>query len=120
MERGIWGYGRDAGYVAGTDLVGYAVEATDGSIGKIDKHTDDVERSYVVVDTGPWIFGRRVVIPAGVISRVDTEAGVVRLSCTRDEVKDSPEFAKDQDEDESTFVKLVGKYYASGRSGTIG
>ena len=53
------------------DLVGFDVEATDGSIGKIDEATYDVGASYVVVDTGPWIFGSKVMLPAGTISRVD-------------------------------------------------
>jgi hypothetical protein len=25
-----------------------------------------------VVDTGPWIFGRKVLLPAGVVERIDT------------------------------------------------
>ena len=29
--------------------------------------------AYVVVGTGPWIFGKKVMLPAGVISRVDEE-----------------------------------------------
>src|SRR5436190_19454364 len=36
-----------------------------GSIGKIDEATNDTGSSSVVVDTGPWIFGRKVVILAG-------------------------------------------------------
>ena len=39
MEVDIWRY-RDASY-AGTDITGFGVEALDGSIGKIDKATDD-------------------------------------------------------------------------------
>ena len=41
----------------------------DGSIGKVDELTDEVGRSAVVVDTGPWIFGRKVVILPGRSSR---------------------------------------------------
>ena len=33
------------------DLVGYHVEATDGSIGKIDEASDEAGAAYVVVDT---------------------------------------------------------------------
>ncbi|MFB6545606.1 hypothetical protein ACFCW4_26345, partial [Streptomyces virginiae] len=35
------GAGEDTGYQAGTDIVGYKVEATDGSIGKISKHSEE-------------------------------------------------------------------------------
>ena len=50
---------------------GFSVEAQDGSIGKIDETTNEVGGSYIVVDTGPWIFGKKVLLPAGMIERVD-------------------------------------------------
>ena len=34
----------------------------DGEIGKIDEATYDVGSAFVVVDTGPWILGRKVLI----------------------------------------------------------
>lgn len=40
-------------------VMGFSVEARDGGIGKIDEATYDVGSSYIVVDTRPWIFGRR-------------------------------------------------------------
>ena len=46
-----------------TDLTGYEVEATDGGIGSVDEATNDVGGSYIVVDTGPWIFGKKVLLP---------------------------------------------------------
>ena len=53
------------------DLSGYSVEATDGGIGKVDNDTNEVGSGSLIVDTGPWIFGKKVMIPAGVIARVD-------------------------------------------------
>jgi hypothetical protein len=41
------------------DLTGYQVEAIDGRIGKIDEASIDAGASYVVVDTGFWIFGKK-------------------------------------------------------------
>ena len=32
---------------------------------------DDDTESYLIVDTGPWIFGKKVMLPAGVV-RVST------------------------------------------------
>lgn len=43
-----------------TGLVGYKVHATDGDIGKVDEANDEVGSAQIVVDTGPWIFGRKV------------------------------------------------------------
>src|SRR5688500_13907922 len=46
--------------LARTDVTGFEVEATDGSIGKVDDATNDIGDSYIIVDTGPWIFGKKV------------------------------------------------------------
>ena len=59
---------------AGIDLTGYSVEARDGGIGKIDEATYEAGGSFVVVDTGPWIFGKKVMLPAGVIDRSTSTA----------------------------------------------
>ena len=69
----------------------------DGEIGKIDEATYDVGSPYIVVDTGPWIFGRKVLLPAGVIQRIDPNNEKVYVDRTKEQIKDSPEF------DESTY-----------------
>ena len=104
-----WTYGDDSG-VTGADLVGYKVEATDGSIGKIDRCSYEVNASYLVVDTGPWIFGKKVMLPAGVVNNADHEDRKVYVGRTKDEIKSAPEF------DESTYTEPVyrdklGSYY---------
>ena len=74
----MWDYRADL-RALDRDLVGYDVEATDGKIGKIDESTDDVGASYLVVDTGFWIFGKKRMIPAGVVERIDdTDEKVLR------------------------------------------
>src|SRR4029450_7468294 len=70
----VWSY-RDTEWSEGGDLVGYDVEATDGSIGKIDEASNEAGSSYLVVDTGPWVFGKKGLLPAGTISRVGMEEG---------------------------------------------
>jgi hypothetical protein len=94
----------------GVDLVGFEIEATDGGIGKIDEATYDVGASYVVVDTGPWIFGKKVMLPAGVIQRVDLDSQKVFVDRTKDEIKNSPEFDEDMYRDK-TYRSRLGSYY---------
>src|SRR5262249_2326131 len=53
------------------DIGGFKVEALDGSIGKVDNATYEVGRSHIVVDTGPWIFGKKVMLPAGIVRSID-------------------------------------------------
>jgi hypothetical protein len=95
-----------------SSLVGFGVEATDGSIGKVDEATGDIGASYVVVDTGPWIFGKKVMIPANMIDRVDYDDEKVYVTATKEQIKNAPEF------DESTYRSQsyrdqLGDYYSN-------
>jgi hypothetical protein len=86
-----WSYRDDAG-VTGAELVGYKVEATDGGIGKIDSASHEVNASYLVIDTGPWIFGKKVMLPAGVVNHVDHDDRKVYVDRSKQQIKDAPEF----------------------------
>ena len=87
----IWTYRPDIERGA-ADVTGYDVEATDGHIGKVDEATWEAGASYVVVDTGFWIFGKRRMIPAASIQQVDPETSTVWLSLTKDQVKEAPDY----------------------------
>jgi hypothetical protein len=97
-----------------TDVVGFHVEARDGSIGKIDEATNETGRAHLVVDTGPWIFGRKVVIPAGAVSGLDIDDRKVFVDLTKDEIKGSPEFDPVRGYD-LEYGDRLGTYY--GRMG---
>ena len=105
-----------------TDLVeigpieGFSVEAQDGSIGKIDEATNEIGGSYVVVDTGPWIFGKKVMLPAGVVRDVDLDAQTVFVNRSKDEIKNAPEFDQDRYRDDA-YKQDLGGYYSRGGAG---
>ena len=80
------------------NLAGYGVEALDGGIGKIDEASNEVGPAYIVVDTGPWIFGKKVLLPAGVIERVDHDDEKVYVNRTKDQIKNAPEFDEEHDQ----------------------
>ena len=106
-----WTYGRDVDVTGDReDLVGFDVEATDGHIGKIDEASNDVGGSYVVVDTGPWIFGSKVVLPAGTIKRVDRNDRRVYVYRSKDEIRSAPKFDKDTYRDRA-YRDRLGDYY---------
>jgi hypothetical protein len=102
--------------MASTDIAGYGVEAIDGSIGKVDESTYEVGASYIVVDTGPWIFGKKVMLPAGVVQRVDTAEEKVYVNRTKDQIKDSPEF-DDSLTSDTGYRSELGSYYGPGGTG---
>jgi hypothetical protein len=97
-------------------VVGYGVEAPDGSIGKVDDATYEMRSSYLVVDTGPWIFGKKVMLPAGVIDRVDLQEEKVFVNRSKDQIKNAPEYDDALFEDE-TYRGEVGTYYGPGGAG---
>jgi hypothetical protein len=99
-----------------TTLIGYGVEAIDGSIGKVDEATATTGTGYIIVDTGPWIFGKKVMLPAGVISQIDTAEEKVYVNRAKDEIKSAPEFDDSLLQDE-TYHSRVGSYYGPGGAG---
>jgi hypothetical protein len=98
------------------DLTGFKVEARDGGIGKVDEATYEAGGSFIVVDTGPWIFGKKVLLPAGVIRDIDPDTETIFVNLTKDEIKNAPEFDEDRYRDESYRTELSGYY--GGRTGT--
>jgi hypothetical protein len=111
MMNELWTYRTFNRQVNTDQLKGFGVEARDGSIGKIDDATDEVGRSYIVVDTGPWIFGRKVVIPAGAIERIDWDDQSVFATLTKDQIKNSPEFDPELGYDDDEYHTRLGSYY---------
>src|SRR5918911_3787674 len=77
----LWRY--DDPSWADIDLVGYDVAALDGEIGKIDEAGEEIGARYLLVDTGPWIFGKRVMLPAGLVEQVDVAEKPVPVRPTR-------------------------------------
>jgi len=99
-----------------SDLTGFSVEAIDGSIGKVDEASNDVGAGFIVVDTGPWIFGKKVMLPAGVVKDVDLDAETVFVNRTKDQIKNAPEFEESMYRDE-TYRSELGTYYGPGGIG---
>jgi hypothetical protein len=96
------------------DLAGYDVEASDGHIGKVDEATYEAGWSSVVVDTGFWIFGKKRMIPAGVIQRIDPDDRKVYVSLSKEEIKQAPDFDEARREQEAYRTEL-DDYYRRGR-----
>jgi len=102
--------------VVRTELRGYEVEALDGRIGTVAEATDDVRGGYVVVDAGPWIFRKKVMLPAGVVHGVDRDARKLYVNRTREQIDNAPELGETGYDDDAYRVAL-GRYYGSGGAG---
>lgn len=73
-------------------LVGYDVEATDGRVGEIDENSLQADSSFIVVDTGWWIFERKRLIPSGLISSISGPEHTIYLSLSKREVNAAPAY----------------------------
>jgi hypothetical protein len=114
----IWTYRSET--FSQQNLSGMSVEAIDGSIGKVDDATNEVGASYIVVDTGPWIFGKKVLLPAGVISSVDFDTETVFVNRTKDQIKNAPKYEEDRMRDQELRNRYYGDlagYYGTGGPG---
>jgi hypothetical protein len=78
---------------------GYAIEASDGQIGSVsDFLFDDATWlvRWLVVDTGNWLSGRKVLLPPSVLAQLDAKEKVFAVKLTMQQVKDSPDIDTDR------------------------
>jgi len=78
---------------------GYAISASDGRIGTVvDFLFDDASWMvrWLVVDTGKWLTGRKVLLPPSVLGHPDVDAREFTVRLTKQQVKDSPEIECDR------------------------
>jgi hypothetical protein len=107
MDTDLWTYNESLDPPKSLD--GFGVVALDGDVGKVDEATYEVGDSYIVVDTGPWIFGRKVLIPAKAIARLDIPDEKVYLRLKQDQITDAPSF--DDTVDPSQRREEIDAYY---------
>ncbi len=113
MSEGVnlWQFRDTSGHTAGTDLIGFHVEAVDGSVGKVDRLSEVVGSQYMVVDTGPWIFGRLVLLPAGTVIRIEIAEQKVYVDRTKDDIKNSPTLGASDSDQGPDFQDRYALYY---------
>ncbi|MFW6154241.1 MAG: PRC-barrel domain-containing protein [Planctomycetota bacterium] len=105
--------------------MGFALQATDGRIGKVkDMYFDDQTWAiqYLVADTGGWLTGRKVLIsPRSAVGEGDWDAEVLPVSLTRGQIENSPPISEDEPVSRRAQTRL-GEYYNWGAywSGYLG
>ena len=77
----------------------YHVQATDGTVGRVKDFLFDSQEwvvRYVVVETGEWQQGRRVLLIPGVLGVPSVEGRILPVDLTRDQVENSPDVDADK------------------------
>jgi hypothetical protein len=81
------------------EVQGYYIKGSDGEIGHVDSflvNEDDWKIHYLVVDTGNWLPGRKVLLAHPWINRIDWRNGQVHVALTREEIEASPPYDPSQ------------------------
>lgn len=76
------------------EVCAFAVRAIDGDAGRVqDFYFDDDTWAirYLVVRTGDWLWGRRVLLRPAVLGTTDVSARMLRVALTRRQVHDGPD-----------------------------
>ncbi len=77
---------------------GYSIEAKDGAIGTVSDFLFDDESwlvRWLVVDTGRWLSGRKVLLPPSALGRLDANDRTLTVGLAKQQIKDSPEIDSD-------------------------
>jgi hypothetical protein len=113
MTLELWAFRAEVS-TEGADLRGLAVQALDGGIGKVEEVVERESRTILLVDTGPWIFGKTVKLPAGLVAGVDAEQGIVLVDRPKDDIKKAPEPDGDGADDAAHEAALARHYGGGG------
>ena len=97
----------------GNDIKSFDVYADDdrvGSVANILVDENDGRFRYFIIDTGFWIFGKKVLLPVG-LARLDYEKKHLFVpKLTKEQVKNLPEFSEDLAIDNDYEEKVRGVY----------
>lgn len=80
------------------DITGYQIHASDGEIGHVADLVVDHKFwviRYMIVDTGNWLPGKRVLVSTGWVQNIPWSESKVNVSLSQASVKDSPEYSPD-------------------------
>ena len=107
----IWSFREEA--VARIDLRGFEVQARDGAIGRVAQTIEGSGGGYLVIDPGTAMpLGRHLLVPAGLVGKVDVDQRRVFASADREQIRNAPEYDSSQPLDERSRGEY-GRYYAS-------
>ena len=80
-------------------LIGYSLEATDGTIGKVEDFYFDDETwtiRYLIVKTGSWLSGRKVLISTVALTKTSELNELIPVNLTSEQIRNSPDIDTDK------------------------
>jgi hypothetical protein len=95
------------------EVIGYKIEARDGEIGHVGDFIVDEETwtiRYLLIDTGGWWPGKKVLVPPPWIERMSWAEAAVYVDLSRDTIKNGPEWDPDTPITREYEERLYGYY----------
>jgi hypothetical protein len=99
--------------LVGSALKGFTIEATDGRIGSVSDFLFDEKTwkiRWMVVDTGHWLTGRKVLVHPSAMGRPDYGLGQIAVRLSKEKVKQSPGLLSDAPVSRQMQNDLYGYY----------
>jgi hypothetical protein len=98
------------------ETIGYDAYAGDEHVGTVDE-AQGGPGSFVVVDTGWWIFGKKRMVPAGLVRHVDHERRAVALDVDKQALSEAPDYEAETRVDDDVWQR-VDAYFSRLHAGT--
>lgn len=96
------------------EIMGYTIGAKDGDIGKVVDfffEENDWKVRYLVAETGPWLFGKKVLVsPSAFSGTPDWKSQTFPVNITKEKVKTSPEMDEHKPVSREKELEIL-KYY---------
>ncbi len=99
------------------EVFNYRIRARDGDIGHLVDFFVDSETwkiQYILVDTGNWLPGRKVVLSPQWVQQIDWSGASIQVDLNKETIRNSPEYNPDVPLDEA-YQKQLFEYYDHGK-----
>lgn len=105
-----WQFRAGAGFSDQADLIGYRVVGTDEEIGSVAEVVNSSDQPGFVVDTGAWVVGQRILLPAGTVESIDHTARSIKVDRSGTDIRDAPPYEVDSGESQEYRDHLTHYY----------
>jgi sporulation protein YlmC with PRC-barrel domain len=96
-----------------SEIIGYAIHASDGYIGTVSDHLFEDTTwlvRWLVVDTGHWLPGRKLLLPPSALAHINHIGRQFNVGLTRQQVKDCPNVDTDLPVSRQMETSIYGYY----------
>lgn len=94
------------------ECLGYNILATDGDIGEVNDFLldDELKLRYLVIDTGRWLPGKKVMLSTAWISSVDPQKQTVVMNIDKKRIEEGPLYENEHVLDREYETRLHEHY----------